>query len=158
MFSTYLCTNFNFWVVINLSSANALNLGQSKILLFGKVLTLYHRIRSFTNPRRKRDLENIKVEGCRTSEIDLWPTQIKPSNGTSTHEGEESCQILKSIHLGIVVKPLNPDAYAHTHIHQSALVTTVSLTASGLLKKNLMLITSIFNFSYNVFNPFREKL
>ena len=40
MFSTLPKTNFNFSVAFNLSSANAFNLDQSKILLCGKELRL----------------------------------------------------------------------------------------------------------------------
>ena len=38
MFSTFLKTNFSFWVTITLSSANAYSLDQWKILSFGKEL------------------------------------------------------------------------------------------------------------------------
>ena len=40
MFSTLPETNFNYAVTLDLSSANAFNLDQSKNLLFGKELTL----------------------------------------------------------------------------------------------------------------------
>ena len=41
MFSTLPKTNFDFSVTFILSSANALNFDQSKVLLFGKELTHY---------------------------------------------------------------------------------------------------------------------
>ena len=40
MFSTFPNSNFNLWVTFTQSSANALNMGRSKILLFGKKLKL----------------------------------------------------------------------------------------------------------------------
>ena len=45
MFSNLSKTNFKFWVTFILSSANALNLDQSKLLLFGKELRHVHSIR-----------------------------------------------------------------------------------------------------------------
>ena len=46
MFSTIPNTNFNFWVPIILSSANALNLVKAKILSFGEEL------------KKKEDIKN----------------------------------------------------------------------------------------------------
>ena len=41
MFSILLDTNFLIWIIFNLSSAHAFNLGKSKMLLSGKELALY---------------------------------------------------------------------------------------------------------------------
>ena len=46
-----------------LSSANALNLDQSKILSFGKELTLYQSIPNFNNPEKKKFFENTAGKG-----------------------------------------------------------------------------------------------
>ena len=64
-------------------------------------------------------------------DFDLWPTWMKISNGTSTHDGKQFCQVsLKSIHN---CRRYGPDKFermhtctdAHTHLHQTEVVTTM---------------------------------
>ena len=44
MFSAHPNTNFNFWITFILSSANAFNLDYSKILSFGKELSIVNKL------------------------------------------------------------------------------------------------------------------
>ena len=53
MFSTHPKLISIFLLIFILLSANALNLDQSKILSFGKELTLYHTIQTFNNSENK---------------------------------------------------------------------------------------------------------
>ena len=66
-------------------------------------------------------------------DLDLQPTWTSVSNGTSTHQGEQLCQIiLKPMHKCRSYSPDKPgqmDAHMHAqymHIHQTEIVTTMS--------------------------------
>ena len=62
LFSILPKSKFNFSFKFILSSANAFSLNQSKILSFGKELTLYQTILTFKDPKR-RAFENIVGKG-----------------------------------------------------------------------------------------------
>ena len=59
MLSTLPECNFSFSFTFILWSANAFNLDQSKILSFGKELTLYHTISKLFSTIRKELFEDI---------------------------------------------------------------------------------------------------
>ena len=78
MFSTLLKTNFNFWVTFILLSANAFNLDQPKILLFGKALTLDHTIHKLIKILKKMLLKT----GCKEDEMRVTNLSDKSSHLT----------------------------------------------------------------------------
>ena len=64
MFSSFPLKKFNFSAKFSLSSANALNLDQSKSLLFCKALTLYHTTPRFNNP----EIDDFLEKKCQKEE------------------------------------------------------------------------------------------
>ena len=79
MFSILLKANFSFLAIFFLSSAIAFNLDKSKILLFGKELTLYQTIPTFKDPGKKlfKNIEG-KVESTGSLHCLLFPQCFKP--------------------------------------------------------------------------------
>ena len=84
---------------------------------------------------------------------DIDPTLTNVSNGTSTRDREQFCQIiLKSIPFVEVMVRMNSDGRTHastetrTHIRRTVVVTTVSRSPQAGSTKTLIYLTVCTNF------------
>ena len=78
MFSTLLKTEIIFLETLNLSSANAFNLEEGKILLFGKELTLHDRILCFQDPGKENTVGKEENAGYQYFVRSIYPFPNKP--------------------------------------------------------------------------------
>ena len=166
MFSTPPFTNFSFWVVIHLLSANALNLKQSLVLLFGKELIeanfcgLFKGLTlSQTSPGFYVSAVQIFWKHCGKGEIAhneqflLFPQCFLPIWRTFSHFHQvkkcclQTLSVWKGLKLVVWVR-VNPFPHNDTfwHLWETSLLKT-------LWEKEKLLVTSHFSFSHSVFYP-----